>query len=60
MKLSVDRKEPTLAILTIEATAEELSQVKNKTLRTLRPRVNVAGFRKGKVPLEVVEKNVDQ
>src|SRR5690606_37559111 len=50
----------TLAEIEISASAEELSKIKNKVLRRLQPQVKVAGFRDGKVPMEVVEKNIDQ
>lgn len=59
MKLHTERKEDTKAVLEITAQAEELSKVKNKVLHALAPRVKVAGFREGKVPIEVVEKNLD-
>ncbi len=59
MKLHVDRKKDTQAILEITASADELAKVKTKVLKQLAPRVKVAGFREGKVPMEVVEKNID-
>ncbi|MCA9324023.1 trigger factor [Candidatus Saccharibacteria bacterium] len=60
MKLHIERKKDTEAVLQITADSEELAKVKNKVLRVLAPRVKVAGFRDGKVPTEVVEKNIDQ
>jgi trigger factor len=60
MKLHIERKKETQAVLEITATPEELASVKNKVLHMLAPRVKVAGFREGKVPMEVVEKNIDQ
>lgn len=59
MKLHTDRKKDTLVVLEITASPEELAKVKNKVLHILAPRVKVAGFREGKVPMEVVEKNID-
>ena len=59
MKLHTDRKKDTLVVLEITASVEELAKVKNKVLHALAPRVKVAGFRDGKVPMEVVEKNID-
>ncbi len=59
MKLHTDRKKDTLTVLEITASSEELAKVKNKVLHTLAPHVKVAGFREGKVPMEVVEKNID-
>lgn len=60
MKLHVERKKDTQALLEIEASAEELKKIKKKVLTQLSGHVKVSGFRKGKVPLAVVEKNVDQ
>lgn len=59
MKLHTDRKKDTLVVLEITASTDELDKVKNKVLHALAPRVKVAGFRDGKVPMEVVEKNID-
>lgn len=60
MNIQVDRKENTLAIINIAANAEELAKIKTKVLKKLAGRVKVTGFRDGKVPLEMVEKNIDQ
>ncbi len=59
MKLHIERKEDTLAMIDISATEDELAKIKQKVLKKLQPQVKVAGFRDGKVPLEVVEKNID-
>jgi len=59
MKLHTTRDEDTSVTLDITATVEELAKVKNKVLHILAPSVKVAGFRAGKVPMEVVEKNLD-
>lgn len=60
MKLHIDRKQPTLARLTMAADGEELAKIKTKVLKKLAPNVKLAGFRDGKAPLEMIEKNVDQ
>ncbi len=60
MKLHIDRESDTIAKLTIAADKEELAKVKNKVLKKLAPRVKLAGFRDGKAPIEMIEKNVDQ
>ena len=60
MKLHVERKKDTQALLEMGASKEELTKIKNKVLKHLAQHVKVSGFRKGKVPLSVVEKNVDQ
>lgn len=49
----------TKATLTIIANEADLSPLKQHTLQHLQSRVKVAGFRSGKVPLALVEKNVD-
>ena len=59
MKLHTTRDKDTSVTLDISATVEELAKVKNKVLHMLAPSVKVAGFREGKVPMEVVEKNLD-
>lgn len=59
MKLHTIRENDKQAVLDISASAEELARVKNKVLHQLAPRVKVAGFREGKIPMEVVEKNID-
>lgn len=59
MKLNIERKEETLALIEISASEEELAKIKTKVLKKLQPQTKVAGFRDGKVPLEVVEKNID-
>ncbi|MFT4532316.1 MAG: trigger factor [Candidatus Saccharimonadales bacterium] len=60
MNLQIDRKTETEAVIEITATQEELSKIKNKVLHKLAPKVKLAGFRDGKAPMEMVEKNIDQ
>jgi trigger factor len=60
MKLNVERTKPTLAQITIAAEKEELDKIKHRVLKKLAPRVKLAGFRNGKAPIEMIEKNVDQ
>lgn len=50
----------TLVTLTIKADASELDSAKQRALKKLAPQVKVAGFRAGKVPADLVEKNLDQ
>ncbi len=59
MKLHTERKNDTTAVFEIAADISELDMVKKKVLHKLAPRVKVAGFREGKVPMEIVEKNLD-
>lgn len=60
MKLQIDRSKDTEAKIDISATAEELAKIKNKVLHKLAPKVKLSGFRDGKAPIEMVEKNIDQ
>lgn len=45
--------------LTIVASEQELAGLKQHVLGHFRGRVKIAGFREGKAPLELIEKNVD-
>jgi trigger factor len=58
MNIHVDRKEDSLAKVSVSMTSDELVAVKTKVLKKLAPQVKVAGFREGKVPLEVAEKSI--
>ncbi|MDQ3064926.1 MAG: trigger factor [bacterium] len=58
MQLKRTNPSPTQTILTISANAEELAKAKNHALNKLAPQIKVAGFRQGKVPLNIVEKNI--
>lgn len=60
MKIQITREKDTKAKIDLSATPEELAEVKKKVLKKLAPSVKVAGFREGKVPMEVVEKNIPQ
>lgn len=45
--------------LTISASSAYLEPIKTRTLEKLRPQVKLQGFREGKAPLNLVEKNID-
>jgi trigger factor len=60
MKLKVERPTETQADIIVSAEPEELARIKNRVLKKLAPRVKLAGFRAGKAPIEMIEKNVDQ
>ena len=45
--------------LTVVATQAELNGIKQHVLGHFRNRVKIAGFREGKAPLDLVEKNID-
>lgn len=57
VKHSIDK---TQATITITADEKDLKPVKEKVLSQFRGRVKIQGFRQGKAPLNLVEKNVDQ
>ncbi len=46
--------------LTISAGEAELTPIKEQTVRRLGKNIKVAGFREGKAPLNLIEKNLDQ
>ncbi|CAN5623014.1 trigger factor [soil metagenome] len=60
MQVSTKQPSKTQTVITVTATPGEISTFKESVLKKLRKRVKVAGFREGKVPLSLVEKNVDQ
>lgn len=59
MKVDVKRNSDTEVELTITAGEDKLKEYKKITLKRLQPEVSAPGFRKGKVPLNIVEKQVD-
>ncbi len=50
----------TKTVLTISASQAYLAPIKERTLQRLSPKVKLSGFRDGKAPLNLVEKNLDQ
>ncbi|MGZ6004984.1 MAG: trigger factor [Candidatus Saccharimonadales bacterium] len=61
MKVHIDNQSDTLFLLTIEAGAQEMQSIKQATLKHLGSKhVKLPGFRAGKAPANLVEKNVDQ
>lgn len=56
MSLQVEKLEKNMAKLTIEASAEEFEKAIEKAYQKSKNKINVQGFRKGKVPLALVEK----
>lgn len=59
MQLTKEQLSPTKIKLKLAADAEMLKAVKDQALRALARNMKVAGFRPGKIPLPVVEKNLD-
>lgn len=59
MKTLVENLSPTKVKLTITLAKEELDAAEQVALTKLAKQLKVAGFRKGKVPVSVAQKNVD-
>ena len=56
MSLQVEKLEKNMAKLTLEATAEELEGALQKAYLKQKSKISVPGFRKGKVPRQMIEK----
>ena len=56
MSLQVEKLEKNMAKLTIEVSAEDLDKAMEKAYQKQKSRINVPGFRKGKVPRQLIEK----
>ena len=56
MSLQVEKLEKNMAKLTIEAGADELEKAIEKAYQKQKNKINIPGFRKGKVPRQIVEK----
>lgn len=59
MQISREQIEPTKVKLTIVANQAELDKIKQHVLRDLSKNVKVPGFRPGKAPANLVEKQID-
>jgi len=59
MHISKSNPTPTETKLIIKAEASEITKAKEFAVLKLAPGVKVAGFREGKVPLKIVEKNLN-
>jgi len=60
MKTSLEMIEPTVFKLTITADAAEIDEVKKLSIQKLAANIKVSGFRAGKAPANLVEKQIDQ
>lgn len=60
MRFKITWKSDTSVLIEIGAEAKELDKYKNKVLLRLQQDMRSPGFRKGHMPLELVEKSVDQ
>ena len=56
MSLQVEKQEKNMAVLTIEVSAEEFEQAMEKAYRKNKNKMSIPGFRKGKVPRQMLEK----
>lgn len=59
MHIKSDNQSPTKLTLTITADDKDLKVIKDEALQALAKEVKVSGFRSGKAPLSVIEKNID-
>ena len=60
MQISLSHTTETEAQLTIVANEAELKTIKDQILARFQKQVRIAGFREGKAPLAMVEKNIDE
>ena len=60
MKHTVKHQSDTKVLVTVTLAAAELADIKQKTVARLAGKVKVPGFRQGKVPANVAEKNIDE
>lgn len=56
MSLQVEKLEKNMAKLTVEVSAEELEKALQNAYNKQKGKINVPGFRKGKVPRQMIEK----
>ncbi len=59
MSVKREQTSPTIAKLTINAEPSLLIEIKNVTLKNLGKQTRISGFRQGKAPISLVEKNID-
>jgi trigger factor len=58
VKVTTEKPEPGVATLTVEVPPEELDRARDQAWRRLANRVNIPGFRRGKAPRPLVERQV--
>ena len=58
MKVTTEKPEPGVATLTVEVPAEDLDRAVDQAWRRLAARVNIPGFRRGKAPRPLIERQV--
>lgn len=60
MKHSLKHTSPTIVIFTITLDAKDLAEIRPVTVAKLSSNLKVAGFRPGKVPVDIAERNLNQ
>lgn len=60
MKHTIKNESETKVVVSVTLDATDLDTIKKTTVARLAGKVKVAGFRPGKVPADVAEKNIDQ
>lgn len=60
MQISLTHSADTQVKVTVVASEKDLQPLKDGVLKSFQQRIKLPGFRKGKVPIALVEKNVDQ
>ena len=56
MSLQVEKLEKNMAKLTIEVSADDLEKALQSAYKKQKNKINLPGFRKGKVPRQMIEK----
>ncbi len=56
MSLQVEKLEKNMAKLTIEVSADDLEKALQNAYKKQKNKINIPGFRKGKVPRQMIEK----
>src|SRR4051812_4016032 len=59
MNVTTTKNSETEVVLTIVADADSLASLKQHVLGHFKNKVKVPGFREGKVPLELIERNIE-
>ena len=58
MKVSVEKKPTSEAVLNVDVTWDEMEKASDKAYRKLVKQVDIQGFRKGKAPRSILERRV--
>jgi len=58
VKSDIEKKDKNIAVINLEIPSDQTQQEYNKACRRLSHRINIPGFRRGKAPRAVIEKNI--